>query len=197
MLALDDTAWRLLFLDARTHNGWLDRPVEDVVLRRLYELVRMGPTASNSQPLRLVFVKSSAAKQRLRPALDAGNVEKTMRAPVTAIVGYDNEFYEKMAKLVPHRPDMGKRLAALEPEVRRRMALQSATLQGGYLIIAARGLGLDCGPMAGFDADRVDAEFFPDGKWKSMFLLNLGYGDAAKLRPRAPRLEFEEACRVV
>jgi len=197
MAALDDAAWRLLLLDARTHNGWLEQPVDDAVLHRLYELVRMAPTGGNSQPLRLLFVRSAAAKERLRPALDAGNVDKTMSAPVTAIVAYDSEFYEKMARLVPHRPDMGRRIAAAPPAERQAMALQGATLQGGYLIIAARGLGLDCGPMAGFDHERVDADFFADGKWRSIFLVNLGHGDVAKLRPRAPRLDFDEACRIV
>lgn len=197
MTTLDDAAWRLLFLDARSHNGWLDRPVDDAVLHRLYELVRMGPTSSNCQPVRLLFVRSPGAKERLRPTLSPGNVDQTMSAPVTAIVAYDTAFYTRMVKLAPHRPDAGKQLGAMEAEARRRMALLSATLQGGYIIIAARGLGLDCGPMSGFDAERVDAEFFPDGKWKSIFLLNLGYGDAAKLHPRAPRLDFDEACRLV
>jgi 3-hydroxypropanoate dehydrogenase len=120
-----------------------------------------------------------------------------MSAPVTVVVAYDTEFYTRMARLAPHRPDAGKQFGVLETEARRRMALLSATLQGGYLIIAARGLGLDCGPMSGFDAERVDAEFFPDGKWKSIFLLNLGYGDPTELHPRAPRLDFDEACRLV
>ena len=196
MPALDDAAWQQLFLSARTHNGWLDRPVDDALLRRLYEIVRMAPTGGNCQPLRLLFVQSPEAKQRLRPALSAGNVDKTMSAPVTAVVAWDTRFYEQMAKLVPHSPDMGKRLGAMDPEERKGLALTSATLQAGYLIVAARGLGLDCGPMGGFEAERVDEIFFPDGRWKSFLLVNLGYGDAAKLRPRAPRLEFDEACRV-
>ena len=196
MFTLDDAAWRQLFLDARTHNGWLDRPVDDELLHRLYDLVRMGPTSMNSQPVRLLFVKSPQAKERLRPTLSAGNVDKTMSAPVTAIVAYDTEFYAKMARLAPHSPDAGSQLGAMEPETRRRIALLSATLQGGYAIIAARGLGLDCGPMGGFSAGQVDAEFFPDGRWKSIFLLNLGHGDPARLRPRAPRLDFDEACGI-
>jgi 3-hydroxypropanoate dehydrogenase len=197
MKTLDDSAWRQLLLDARTHNGWSDQPVDDAVLHRLYELARMGPTAMNSQPARLVFVRSSEAKQRLRPALASGNVDKTMAAPVTAIVAYDTEFHAKMVKLAPHVPDAGRRIGSMDAESRRRMALLSATLQGGYIILAARGLGLDCGPMGGFDADKVDAEFFPDGKWRSIFLLNLGHGDPAKLWPRAPRLDFDEACGIV
>ena len=197
MRTLDDSAWRQLFLDARTHNVWTDQPVEDAVLHCLYELARMGPTATNCQPARLVFVKTPESKERLRPTLAPGNVDKTMAAPATAIVAYDAEFHTKMTKLVPHAADAGKRIGSMEDESRRRMALLSATLQGGYLILAARGLGLDCGPMGGFDVDRVNAEFFPDGKWMSIFLLNLGYGDPAKLHPRAPRLDFDEACRIV
>ena len=196
MPMLDDAAFRLLFLDAHTHNGWLDRPVDDALLRRLYELVRMAPTSANTQPMRLLFVKSPAAKEQLRPALDAGNVDKTMKAPVTAIVAYDVEFYQKIAKLLPQMPELGQRIAAQPPANRERMAFLSATLQGGYLILAARGLGLDCGPMGGFNAAAVDTTFFPDGKWRSIFLLNLGYGDATKVRPRAPRLEFDEACKI-
>lgn len=197
MPALDNDAWGLLLVDARTHTGWLDRKVDDAVLRRLYELARMGPTSMNSQPVRLVFVTSPEAKERLRPALAAGNVPKAMSAPVTVIVAYDTEFYSKMGKLVPHSPNAGEQTGKMETKASERMAFLSAALQGGYLILAARGLGLDCGPMGGFDADKVDAEFFADGKWKSLFLLNLGHGDAAKLRPRAPRLDFDEACSIL
>lgn len=196
MKSLDDTALRQILLDARTHNGWTAEPVDDAVLRRLYELARMGPTAMNCQPVRLVFVRSLDAKERLRPALAAGNAEKTMAAPVTAIVAFDTRFYDEMAKLAPHAPDAGRRIGRMEADGQRRMALLSATLQGGYIILAARALGLDCGPMGGFDAGKVDTEFFPDGRWKSIFLLNLGHGDAAKLHPRAPRLDFDEACRI-
>ncbi|MBN2192698.1 MAG: malonic semialdehyde reductase [Polyangiaceae bacterium] len=196
MPTLDDATWCQLFLDARTHHGWLEQPVTDAVLRRLYEVVRMGPTAMNSQPVRLVFVKSREGKERLRSALMRGNVDQTMSAPVTAILAYDAEFHVKMGTLAPHLAEPVKELAAMDPEARRRMALQSATLQGAYIIIVARGLGLDCGPMGGFDAGQVDAEFFPDGKWRSFLLVNLGYGDPVKLRPRAPRLDFDEACRI-
>ncbi len=197
MPELDDGTWRQLFLDARTHNGWRDQPVDDALLRRLYELARMGPTAMNCQPVRLLFVRSQEAKERLRPTLAAGNVDKTMAAPVTAIVAYDTEFYMKLTKLVPHSPDAGRKIGELELEPRRKMALLSATLQGGYIILAARGLGLDCGPMGGFDADKVDAEFLPEGAWKSIYLLNLGHRDPTKLRARAPRLGFDEACRII
>jgi 3-hydroxypropanoate dehydrogenase len=186
----------LLFLAARTHRHWRDDRVDDAVLVRLYETARWAPTSANCQPMRLVFVKSAEAKERLRPALDAGNVEQTLKAPATAIVAYDTRFFELMGKLAPHRPDLGQRWAGLPEAVRDRLAFQNATLQGGYLILAARALGLDCGPMGGFSREKIDAEFFPDGRWKSNFLLNLGYGDPSALRPRAPRLDFDEACRI-
>jgi 3-hydroxypropanoate dehydrogenase len=143
-----------------------------------------------------VFVKSAAAKEKLRPALAAGNVDKTMAAPATAIIAWDTEFYEKMPKLFPARAAMRDTVAGLPPEVRERMASQGAMLSAGYLILAARALGLDCGPMGGFEAPKVDQAFFPDGKWKSVLLINLGYGDSEKLFPRNPRLSFEEACRI-
>ncbi|MBM7118951.1 malonic semialdehyde reductase [Archangium primigenium] len=194
-LPLDTATLNTLFADARTHNVWLDRPVEDALLQRLYELARMGPTSMNTQPLRLVFVKSPEAKQRLKPALSAGNVDKTMSAPVTAIVAYDSRFHEQMHKLFPAR-DVKPMFQAMPEENVRKMAHMNSSLQGGYLIVAARGLGLDCGPMAGFDNAKVDETFFPDGQWKSNFLLNLGYGDSTKLHPRGPRLDFAEACRI-
>lgn len=186
----------LLFNDARTHHVWLDRPVDDDLLRRAYELARMGPTGGNSHPLRVLFVKSRAAKERLRPALMPLNVDKTMAAPVTAILAYDSEFYEKLPQLFPARPELRDRMAGLPAEARDRQAYQSATLEAGYLILAARALGLDCGPMGGFDTAQVDAAFFADGKWRSTLLLNIGYGDPQKLHPRLPRLEFSEACRI-
>ncbi|WP_426755682.1 malonic semialdehyde reductase [Myxococcus sp. Y35] len=192
---LDDTALDQLFLNARTHNAWLDKPVADDVLQQLYALTRMAPTAANSQPVRIVFVKSREAKERLKPALSPGNVDKTMNAPVTAIIAYDTEFYEKLPQLFPAR-DMKSGIASRPPEVREKMAYMNSSLQGGYFILAARALGLDCGPMAGFDNALVDAAFFPDGKWRSNFLVNLGYGDAEKLFPRNPRLDFSEACRI-
>jgi 3-hydroxypropanoate dehydrogenase len=195
MSILNDADLNLLFLEARTHNAWLAKPVEDTLLRRLYETAKMAPTTANTQPMRVVFVKSPEAKERLRPALSAGNVEKTMAAPVTAIIAHDLEFYEKLPKLMPHI-DARSWFAGAPAERKERVAFQSGTLQGAYLLIAARALGLDCGPMAGFDNAKVDAEFFPDGKWKSNFLLNLGYGDPAKVHPRNPRLDFEEACRI-
>ena len=191
----DAATLNTLFHEARTHNVWLERPVEDEVLKKLYALARMAPTSLNSQPLRLVFVKSAEAKQRLKPALSAGNVDKTMSAPVTVIVAYDTQFHGHITRLYPAR-DMTSLFAQMPPEGRERMAFMNGTLQGGYLILAARALGLDCGPMGGFDNAKVDAAFFPTGPWKSNFLLNLGYGDGTKLHPRNPRLDFDEACRI-
>jgi 3-hydroxypropanoate dehydrogenase len=196
MTLAPDDAIAILFTDARTHAAWLDRPVDDATLRRVYDLSKLGPTGANTQPLRAVFVKSAAAKARLKPALAPLNVDKTMAAPVTVIVAFDTAFFEKMPKLFPARPELRDAIAARPADVRDRQAYQSATLQAGYLILAARTLGLDCGPMGGFDTAKVDAEFFPDGKWRSTLLVNLGYGDATKLHPRLPRLEFVEACRI-
>jgi 3-hydroxypropanoate dehydrogenase len=186
----------LLFTDARTHHAWTDQPVDDALLAQLYDLVKWAPTGGNAQPLRVVFVKSAEAKARLKPALMPGNVDKTMNAPVTAIIAHDVAFHEKLPQLFPARPEMKDALGALPDEIRQKMGLQSATLQAGYLILAARALGLDVGPMGGFDAAAVDAAFFPDGKWKSSLLINLGHAEKEKVHPRLPRLRFEEACRV-
>lgn len=193
--ALDEAGLNLLFREARTHGAWQERPVPEAVLRRLYELARMPPTALNTQPLRVVFVTRPEAKARLKPALSPGNVDKTMSAPVTAILAHDTAFHEQMTRLFPAR-DMRSTLAARPPEAREAMAVSNATLQGAYLLLAARALGLDCGPMGGFEKATVDAAFFPDGAWKSDLLVNLGYGDAQKLHPRNPRLDFEDACRI-
>lgn len=195
MAHLDSTALDQLFLQARSHNVWLDRPVSDETLHQLYDLSRMGPTSANSTPMRLVFVKSQAAKERLKPTLAPMNVDKTMSAPVTAIVAFDREFYEQMPKLFPHR-DMKPLFAGMPEEARDRMGTLNGALQGAYLIMAARALGLDAGPMGGFDAAKVDAEFLAGTKWKSLFLVNLGYGDQAQLFPRNPRLDFAEAARI-
>ena len=186
----------LLFREARTHNAWLDRPVDDDLLKRVYELARMGPTSANMCPMRIVFVKSREAKERLKPALDAGNVDKTMQAPVTAIIGMDVHFYEKLPKLFPHA-DARAWFKDLPENVLEYIALRNSSLQGAYFMLAARALGLDCGPMSGFDNAKVDAAFFAGTTVKSNFLCNLGYGDASKLYPRSPRLSFEEACKVV
>jgi len=192
---LDPTALDLVFRTARTYRAWDGRPVDDATLRELHELMKWGPTTGNSCPARFVFVKSAAAKARLRPALDAGNVVQTMAAPVTAIVAYDLAFYEMMPKLAPHTD--ARSWFADEPlESLRTTALRNGSLQGAYLIIAARALGLDCGPMSGFDNAKVDAEFFGGTTVRSNFLCNLGYGDPSKLHPRAPRLTFDEARRI-
>jgi 3-hydroxypropanoate dehydrogenase len=186
----------LIFRKARTHNAWLDKPVEDALLRQVYDLAKMGPTSANMSPMRIVFVKSLAAKQRLKPALDAGNVDKTMAAPVTAVIGMDIRFYEKLPKLFPHA-DARAWFKDLPENVLEYIALRNSSLQGGYFMLAARALGLDCGPMSGFDNAKVDEAFFAGTTVKSNFLCNLGHGDASKLFPRSPRLDFEEACKVV
>jgi 3-hydroxypropanoate dehydrogenase len=184
-----------LFRQARTHSAWLPTRVPVEKLREVYELARMGPTGGNSSPARFVFLESEAAKARLLPALAPGNVEKTKAAPVTAIVAWDTEFYEKLPRLFPHA-DMRSYFVGNKALI-DESAMRNSSLEGAYFILAARAVGLDCGPMSGFDAAKVNAEFFLDGKWKVNFLCNLGYGDHAKLHPRNPRLEFDEACRVV
>jgi len=191
-MPLDASSLDTIFRTARTHRAWIDRPVTDETLRAAYELMKLGPTSSNTCPARIVFVRTPEAKERLRPALDAGNVGQTMAAPVTAIVGYDLGFYEQMPKLDP-RHDLRSYFAG-KPEIVRETAFQGGTLQGAYFIIAARAVGLDCGPMGGFDHAKVDAAFFSGTRVTSNFLCNLGYGDASKLHPRAPRLDFDEAC---
>ena len=193
-MTLDDTALDQLFRTARTYRAWRDQAVSDETLHAIYELMKWGPTSSNCCPARIVFVKTPEAKARLEPALDAGNVRQTMAAPATAIIGYDLEFYEKLPLLAPQR-DLRSEFVG-KPELIRTTAFRNGSLQGAYLIVAARALGLDCGPMSGFDNTKVDAEFFPAGTIKSNFLCNLGYGDPAKLRPRAPRLAFDSACRI-
>ena len=192
---LTDTDLDLIFRTARTYRQWRDLAVTDETLRAVYELFKWGPTSGNCCPARIIFVKSVEAKARLKPALDEGNVVQTMAAPATAIIAYDLEFYEKLPLLAP-RAD-GHRLFAGKTALIAETASRNGSLQGAYLIIAARALGLDCGPMSGFDNAALDAAFFPDGKIKSNFLCNLGYGDPARLRPRAARLAFEDACRVV
>ena len=184
-----------LFLKARTHSAWLPKRVPLEKLHEAYNLARLGPTSANSSPARFVFVESEAAKARLLPALMPGNLEKTKLAPVTVIMAWDVEFYEKLPKLFPQF-DMRPMFVA-NPALAEENAFRNASLGAGYFILAARALGLDCGPMSGFDKAKVDAEFFPDGKWKTNLLCNLGYGDPGKLYPRNPRLEFEEACKVL
>lgn len=193
---VDDAALDLLFRKARSHNGWLDKPVTDDLLRQLYELMKWGPTSANCSPARLVFVRTPANKERVRPALSPNNVEKTMTAPVIAIVAYDSRFYEHLPQLFPRNPQVAE-LFASNAALSATTAFRNGTLQGGYFLQAARAVGLDCGPMSGFDNAKIDAEFFPDGRFKSNFLCGLGHGDLAKVLPRSPRLAFEEACTLL
>ena len=194
-MTADDKTLDLLLREARTHNVFTDQPVSEQTLHELHELAKWGPTSANSQPMRIVFVRSKAAKERLKPALSEANRDKTMKAPVTAIVAYDTRFFEHLPQVF-HNPDAINWFKD-KPALAETTAFRNGTLQAGYLILVARALGLDCGPMSGFDNAIVDREFFPDGRFKSNFLLNLGYGDASKLFPRNPRLTFEEQCRIL
>lgn len=192
---LDDAALKTLFLDARTMNKWQNKEVPDALLHRLVDVLKMGPTSANCSPARLVFVKSKAAKEKLRPFLSPGNADKTMTAPVCVIIGQDLEFYEHLPKLFPH--DNARSWFEGQPDKIRETAFRNATLQGAYLMLAARALGLDCGPMSGFDSEGVDKAFFPGTKVMSNFLCNLGYGDPAGLFPRSPRFGFDEMAKIV
>jgi len=192
---LDDKCLDQLFRNARTHKAWLDRPVGDDTLRRLHDLLKMPPTSANCSPARFLFLRSSEAKEKLKPALIESNVQQTMTAPVTAVVAYDLEFYEQLPRLYPFTD--ARSWFAGKDDLIQATAFRNGSLQGAYLIMAARALGLDCGPMSGFDNAKVDAAFFPDGKVKSNFLCNLGYGDPAARHTRAPRLAFEEACTIL
>ena len=192
---LSDTALDQLFRSARTFNAWLPREVSDAQLHQLYELVKFGPTSANMSPLRLVFVKSPEAKAKLAPLMSDGNRAKTMAAPVTAIIGNDHAFHDKLPQLFPHA-DAKSWFEGNQPLI-DTTAFRNATLQGAYVILAARALGLDCGPMSGFDSAGVDAAFFAGTAIKSNFLINIGYGDASRdLFPRSPRLSFDEACTI-
>lgn len=194
-LPLSDEALDTLFLSARTHNSWEEREVSDELLEKLYDTMKWGPTSMNCTPMRLVFVKSREAKERLKPALSPGNVDKTMAAPVTAIIAHDSRFYEHMPTLFPHMD--AKSMFEGNKTLAETTMFRNGTLQGGYLILAARALGLDVGPMSGFDAAKIDAEFFADGRYRSNFLANLGYGDGKNLFPRGPRLSFQDTARIV
>lgn len=208
--AVGEQALDTLFRKARTYNSWLDKPVSDDLLRQLYDLMKWGPTSANCSPARILFLRTPEAKQRLKPALSPTNVEKTMKAPVTAIIAYDLKFYERLPRLFPHNPG-AREWFSNAPDLAETTAFRNGTLQGAYFILAARSLGLDCGPMSGFDNAKVDAEFFrapagkdgpaeeviPTGPLKSNFLCNLGYGDPAQLYPRSPRLAFDEACKLL
>lgn len=192
---LDEAALARLYRDARTFSHWLARPVAPALLEELYALVKFGPTSANCQPGRFWFVTTPEGKARLKPCLAEGNVEKTMAAPVTVIVAYDTRFHDLLPKTFPH-VDARSWFEGNEPLI-TATAQRNGSLQGGYLILAARALGLDCGPMSGFDPAALDREFFPDGRYRSNFLCNLGYGDRSHLHGRSPRLEFAEACRIV
>jgi 3-hydroxypropanoate dehydrogenase len=195
MSKVSDEALDLIYREARTHNVWLDKPVDDALLRQVYDLAKMGPTSANMCPMRIVFVKSKQAKEKLKPALDQGNVDKTMKAPVTAIIAMDVHFFEQLPKLFPHA-DAKAWFKDLPEPVLEYIALRNSSLQGAYFMLAARSLGLDCGPQSGFNNAKVDEAFFAGTTVKSNFLCNLGYGDATKLFPRSPRLSFEEACKI-
>ena len=195
-MKVSDDVLDLVFRKARTHNSWLPKPVPDELLQQLYDTLKWGPTSANISPARFVFIRSAAAKERLRPSLAPGNVKKTMAAPVTVIVAYDLKFYDKLPRLFPHSPAM-RDMYMKNPQLIHETALRNSTLQGAYMIVAARAMGLDCGPMSGFDNAKLDEEFFPEGHVKSNFLCNIGYGDPATLMPRGPRLDFSEACTLL
>jgi 3-hydroxypropanoate dehydrogenase len=193
---IDSAALDQLFRTARTHSAWTDEPVSDQTLHELYDLMKYGPTSMNCSPARILFLRTKEAKERLKPFLMPANVDKTMLAPVTAIVAYDMKFYDRLGQLFPHFPGARDMFAGNLP-MAEVAAFRNGTLQGGYFILAARSLGLDCGPMSGFDNAKVDAEFFSGEAVKSNFLCNLGHGDAPKLFPRNPRLAFDEACKLL
>jgi 3-hydroxypropanoate dehydrogenase len=193
--AINDEALDVIFRDARTQNKWQDKPVSTALLMAVYDLMRWGPTSANQSPARFVFLTTKDAKERLKPHLSEGNRNKTMSAPVTAIIGYDLDFPETLPKLFPHAPEAKNWFK--DPAAAQVHAFRNGTLQGAYFIIAARALGLDCGPMSGFDNAGVDKEFFPGGRIKSNFICSVGYGDPAGLFPRSPRLSFDEACKIL
>ncbi len=186
-----------LFNLARTHTVWLDKPVDAGVLKQMYDLAKMAPTSANNQPMHVVFVTTPEGKEKLKPCLAPGNVEKTMTAPVTAILGYDEKFQDQLHRFWPHGAEGMKKMYDADPQLAHDTAFRNGSLQGGYFILAARALGLDCGPMSGFDNAKVDATFFAGTSIKSNFLVNLGYGDASKLYPRGPRPNFDEYCAIV
>ena len=194
-MQLDNRSLDIIFQEARTHSVWLDKPVSDAQLHQIYDLMKWGPTSANSCPARIVFVRSAAAKERLLRAIAPGNTQKTLAAPVTAIIAHDLEFYENLPTLFPHA-DAHAWFVGNQPLI-DTTAFRNGTLQGAYLIIAARALGLDAGPMSGFDNAKVDKEFFTDGKFKSNFLINLGYGDREQVSPRSPRLSFAQAAQIL
>lgn len=194
---IDDAAQDALFRHARSHNGWLDRGVSTEQIHALYELMKWGPTSVNAAPARFLFLRTPQARERLRPHLAAGNVEKAMSAPVVVVVGYDVAFHEKIPQLFPHRPEAKAAFEGVSHEaLAEQTAFRNGSLQGAYLMLAARALGLDCGPMSGFDAPGVDAAFWSGTRVKTNFLCGLGHGDPARLFPRLPRLAFDDACEL-
>ncbi|MCD8497462.1 MAG: malonic semialdehyde reductase [Alphaproteobacteria bacterium] len=193
---LDDRAMDQLFREARTHSHWKPGEVNDTTLKALFDLLKMGPTSANSGPARFVFVKSKEAKEKLKPHLDAGNVDKTMAAPITALIGMDMKFYEHMGKLFPHAPDARSWFEGNDAVI-KATAFRNSSLQGAYLIMAARSLGLDCGPMSGFNAEGVKQAFFPEGDVEVNFICNIGHGDDSQLFPRSPRFSFDDVCKIV
>ena len=192
---IPDDALDTIFRNARTQNTWRDEPVSNALLMAVYDLMRWGPTSANCSPARIVFVTTPEAKARLKPHLSPGNRDKTMSAPATAIIGYDLDFAAKLPQLFPHAPDAKDWFA--EPAHAEKTAFRNGSLQGAYFIIAARSLGLDCGPMSGFDNDGVDKEFFAGTRVKSNFICSVGHGDPSGLFPRNPRLSFDEACKIL
>jgi 3-hydroxypropanoate dehydrogenase len=198
IMTLSQEDMDLVFRNARSQNGWHAKPVSDVQLRELYELMKWAPTTMNTQPGRILFLRSREAKERLKPALSPGNLDKTMAAPVTAIIAYDTQFYELLPKVFPHNQNARAIFAGDEKKAHAEStAFRNGSMQGGYFILAARAVGLDCGPMSGFNNAKVDAEFFGGTGIKSNFLCNLGSGDALKVMPRSPRLAFDEACKLL
>lgn len=192
---LDQNALDTLFINARSHNGWLDKNITDEQIHQIYELMKFGPTAANTCPARITFVKSDEAKEKLKAHLDEGNIDKGMSAPVVAIISYDLEFYEKLDYLFPHTD--AKSWYEGKPDKIKSVGEMNATLQGAYFMMAARSVGLDCGPMGGFNNETLDQAFFPDGKTKSIFICAIGHGDDTKIFPRSPRLSFDEACEII
>lgn len=193
--AVSMSALNTLFTQARTHNAWLERRVSDEQLQEIYALARMAPTSANCSPGRFLFIRTPEGKARLKPALSSGNLEKTLSAPVTVVVAWDAQFYDKLPELFPHGD--ARSWFTSSTALAEETAFRNSSLQAAYLIMACRALGLDCGPMSGFDRDKVDAEFFAGTTWKSNLLINIGYGDASRVYPRLPRLAFNDACALL
>ncbi len=193
--AVNPHALETLFTAARTHNGWLAKPISDATLEEIYNLLKMGPTSANCSPARFVFIRTPEGKEKLRPALSGGNLEKTLSAPVTAIVAWDDAFYDRLPELFPHGD--ARSWFTSSPELAQETAFRNSAMQAAYLLFACRALGLDTGPMSGFDRKAVDAAFFADSGYRSTLLVNIGYGDASKLFGRLPRLGFDDACQLM